>query len=149
MAKAIAKGDDKAPKKRRTIKKDGEDEQPIEAQQPVQAEQKPQPQPAQQAVAVAQPVKEPEKTVVTNGQNGETAVNGDKKNEFESTHAKYERIKRGNLHITDLQKMAVAELHEVCKREGVVEYTGMKKQELIFKILKERIQQNGDRKSVV
>ncbi|MBU1260359.1 MAG: Rho termination factor N-terminal domain-containing protein, partial [Planctomycetes bacterium] len=39
--------------------------------------------------------------------------------------------------------MTVAELHEVCKREGVKEFTGMKKQELIFKILKERIQQNG------
>ncbi|MCD4831247.1 MAG: transcription termination factor Rho [Anaerohalosphaeraceae bacterium] len=66
-----------------------------------------------------------------------------KKEDRESTHAKYERVKRGSLHITDLQKMTVAELHEVAKKENVKEYTGLKKQELIFKILKERVEQNG------
>ncbi len=59
------------------------------------------------------------------------------------THAKYEEIKRGNLHITDLQRMTVAGLHEIAKGEGLTEYTGLKKQELIFRILKERIRQNG------
>jgi transcription termination factor Rho len=59
------------------------------------------------------------------------------------THAKYEEVKRGHLHITELQKMTVAELHEVGKREGLQEYTGLKKQDLIFNILKERIRQNG------
>ncbi|HOW19612.1 MAG TPA: Rho termination factor N-terminal domain-containing protein, partial [Phycisphaerae bacterium] len=59
------------------------------------------------------------------------------------THAKYEEIKRGELHITDLQKMNVQELHEIARKEGLTEYTGLKKQELIFKILKERIRQNG------
>ena len=59
------------------------------------------------------------------------------------THAKYEEIKRGELHITDLQKMTAQELHEIAKKEGLQEYTGLKKQDLIFKILKERIRQNG------
>ncbi len=59
------------------------------------------------------------------------------------THAKYEEIKRGNTHLTELQKMNVAELHEVAKVEGLVEYTGLKKQDLVFKILKERINRNG------
>ncbi|NIM49724.1 MAG: transcription termination factor Rho [Gemmatimonadales bacterium] len=59
------------------------------------------------------------------------------------THAKYEEIKRGELHITDLQKMTVAELHDIAKNEGMTEFTGLKKQDLIFKILKERIHQNG------
>ena len=59
------------------------------------------------------------------------------------THAKYERVKRGELHIKDLQQMIVAELHEVAKKEGLTEYTGLKKQDLIFKILKQRIQQDG------
>ncbi|MEK7732273.1 MAG: Rho termination factor N-terminal domain-containing protein, partial [Planctomycetota bacterium] len=59
------------------------------------------------------------------------------------THAKYEEIKRGNIHITELQKMSVQELHEVAKKEGLEEYTGLKKQDLIFKILKERINRNG------
>ena len=59
------------------------------------------------------------------------------------THEKYERVKRGELHITDLQKMNVAELHEVAKKEGVEDYVGLLKQELIFHILKQRINQNG------
>jgi transcription termination factor Rho len=59
------------------------------------------------------------------------------------THAKYEKIKRGELHLTELQQMTVADLHEVAKKEGLSEYTGLKKQDLIFKILKQRIQQNG------
>ncbi len=61
----------------------------------------------------------------------------------EEMHAKYEKVKRGELHITDLQKMTVAQLHDIAKAEGLIEYTGLKKQELVFKILRERIQKNG------
>jgi len=61
----------------------------------------------------------------------------------ESTHAKYERIKKGNLYLTDLQKLTVAELHDIAKKENIQEYSALKKQDLIFRILKERIQQNG------
>ncbi|OHB60084.1 MAG: transcription termination factor Rho [Planctomycetes bacterium RBG_13_46_10] len=61
----------------------------------------------------------------------------------ESTHAKYERIKKGELYLTDLQKLTVAELHEIAKKEGITEYSALKKQDLIFRILKERIRQNG------
>ena len=66
-----------------------------------------------------------------------------KQAEEESTHAKYERIKKGNLYLTDLQKLSVSELHAMAKKEGIVEYSALKKQELIFRILKERIRQNG------
>ncbi len=66
-----------------------------------------------------------------------------KKAEEESTHAKYERIKKGDLYLTDLQKLTVAELHDVAKRENLSEYSALKKQDLIFRILKERIRQNG------
>ena len=59
------------------------------------------------------------------------------------THAKYEEIKRGELHIRDLQKLSVDALHEIARREGLLDYTGLSKSELIFKILKERIRQNG------
>jgi len=61
----------------------------------------------------------------------------------EEMHEKYERIKRGNLHITDLQKMAVAELHEVAKGEDVADYAGLGKQELVLEIMKRRIHRNG------
>ncbi len=59
------------------------------------------------------------------------------------THEKYERVKRGELHITDLQKMTVNDLHEVARKEGIEEYVGLTKQDLIFQILKRRINQNG------
>ncbi len=58
-------------------------------------------------------------------------------------HAKYERVKRGQLHLTDLQRMSVAELHDIAKSEGTTEYTGLSKQDLVFRILKGRIQKNG------
>lgn len=61
----------------------------------------------------------------------------------QETNEKYEEIKRGEMHITELQKMTIKELQETAKREGIKEYTGMKKQDLIFKILKERVNQNG------
>jgi len=76
-------------------------------------------------------------------QSPEQARQKEKAAEEESIHAKYERIKKGNLHITDLQNLTVAELHNIAKNEGLKEYTGLKKQDLIFKILKERIRQNG------
>ncbi len=47
------------------------------------------------------------------------------------------------MHITELQKMTIKELQDTAKREGIKEYTGLKKQDLIFKILKERVNQNG------
>jgi len=61
----------------------------------------------------------------------------------EEMHEKYERVKRGELHIKDLQKMSVAELHEIAKGEELDEYAGLGKQELVFKILKGRIQKDG------
>ena len=61
----------------------------------------------------------------------------------EEMQAKYEKVKRGELHITDLQKMTVGELHEIAKGEGLTEYTGLKKQDLVFKILRGRIQKDG------
>jgi transcription termination factor Rho len=66
-----------------------------------------------------------------------------KQAEEESTHAKYERIKKGNLYLTDLQKLTVADLHDIAKNENITEYSALKKQDLVFRILKERIRQNG------
>ena len=61
----------------------------------------------------------------------------------EETHEKYERVKRGELHITDLQRMDVSELHLIAKEEDIEEYVGLTKQDLVFKILKERIHRSG------
>ncbi|MFH1614112.1 MAG: transcription termination factor Rho [Planctomycetota bacterium] len=66
-----------------------------------------------------------------------------KKSLEESTHAKYERVKKGSLHLTELQTLTVSELHDIAKKEGMTEYSALKKQSLIFRIIKERIRQNG------
>ena len=63
--------------------------------------------------------------------------------EDKDTNEKYEEIKRGDMHITALQKMTIKELQSTAKTEGIKEYSGFKKQDLIFKILKERVNQNG------
>src|ERR1700745_772937 len=59
------------------------------------------------------------------------------------TNSRYEEIKRGGTHITELQQMTMPQLLRTAKEEGLTEYTGLKKQDLIFKILKERVKQNG------
>jgi len=59
------------------------------------------------------------------------------------TNNRYEEIKRGGTHITELQHMTMPQLLKTAKEEGLSEYTGLKKQDLIFKILKERVKQNG------
>ena len=65
------------------------------------------------------------------------------KEDEESIHEKYERIKKGDLHLKDLQDLDAAQLHKVAKDEGIQDYMGLNKQELVFRILKERIRQNG------
>ena len=59
--------------------------------------------------------------------------------------ARYEEIKRGegDIHIAELQRLTMKELIVLAKQENITEYTGLKKQVLIFKILKERTKMNG------
>ena len=51
-----------------------------------------------------------------------------KEAEDESTHDKYERIKKGNLYLTDLQKLTVAELHDMAKNDKITEYSAARQQ---------------------
>ena len=61
----------------------------------------------------------------------------------QETNDRYEEIKRGTTHISELQQMTMAHLLKVAKDEQLSDYSGLKKQDLIFKILKERVKQNG------
>ncbi len=47
------------------------------------------------------------------------------------------------LHVGNLQTMTIGELQELARQEGILEYTGLKKGDLIFKILKERVNKDG------
>ena len=61
------------------------------------------------------------------------------------TNSRYEEIKRGNTYITQLQQMTLAQLQVGAGDDSIPrdEWIGLKKQDLIFRILKERVKQNG------
>jgi transcription termination factor Rho len=63
----------------------------------------------------------------------------------EETNSRYEEVKRGSTYITELQQMTMVQLQKLAKDENIPreEWVGLKKQDLIFKILKERVKQNG------
>ena len=61
----------------------------------------------------------------------------------DETNDRYEKIKQGEIHIAELQKMSMSDLIDEARKENVAEVAGMKKQDLIFKILKERVKMNG------
>lgn len=61
----------------------------------------------------------------------------------DETDARYEKIKQGEVHIAELQRMNMNELIVEARKENVTDVAGLKKQDLIFKILKERVKMNG------
>ncbi len=63
----------------------------------------------------------------------------------EETNTRYEEIKHGKTYIIELQQMTMVQLQKLARDENIAreEWVGLKKQDLIFKILKERVKQNG------
>jgi transcription termination factor Rho len=61
----------------------------------------------------------------------------------EETDEQYEQIKQGDIHIAELQKLTMPQLIEEARKEELEDITGVKRQDLIFKILKERVKLNG------
>jgi transcription termination factor Rho len=63
------------------------------------------------------------------------------------TNKRYEAIKRGGgehgTHLAELQHMSMPQLLQIAKDEGIDDFAGLNKQDIIFKILKERVKQNG------
>jgi transcription termination factor Rho len=51
--------------------------------------------------------------------------------------------KQGETHIAELQRMTMQQLLEEARKENLTEVSGLKRQELIFRILKERVKLNG------
>jgi transcription termination factor Rho len=59
-------------------------------------------------------------------------------------HAELAKIEQlGDTHISALQKMSMAELIEEARQQSLTEIAGIKKQDLIFRILKERVKLHG------
>jgi transcription termination factor Rho len=61
----------------------------------------------------------------------------------QESHTRYEEAKRTNLHIAELQRMTVAQLHAIAKTEGIPDFVGLKKQDLVFHVLRNRVQSSG------
>ncbi len=122
-----------------------------EVAEPPKPQPQPQPQPQAQPPKAEQPKPEPrpehaerpERHEHRDHRGGGRGGEGDVANIDEETNAKYEQVKGGKLYIRDLQQMDVHQLHEIAKSDGIPDYIGMKKQDLIFQILRARIRQNG------
>ena len=56
---------------------------------------------------------------------------------------RYDLLKQNDTKIAELQKLSMAELIELARAEKITETAGEKKQDLVFKILKERVKLNG------
>src|SRR5258705_2295833 len=95
-------------------------------------------QPPVAVAAAVEPAPAPIQKQESSGGVGEDVADFD-----QETNAKYEQVKGGKLYIRDLQQMDVQGLHEIAKQEGIQDYIGLKKQDLIFQILRSRIRQNG------
>ncbi|MFP6751797.1 MAG: transcription termination factor Rho [Pirellulaceae bacterium] len=56
---------------------------------------------------------------------------------------RYDQLKQGETHITELQQLSMPELIEQARINQVQDVSGLKRMELIFEILKERVKSNG------
>ncbi len=63
--------------------------------------------------------------------------------ELEEADARFDKIKQTEFHVAKLQRMSFSDLVEVAKAEIVQEISGIKKQDLIVRILRERAKMNG------
>ncbi len=60
-----------------------------------------------------------------------------------TTQDRYDEIKQGDVHIAELQRMSMGDLIGQSRKVNLTDIAGMKKQDLIFRILKERVKMNG------
>src|SRR5262245_3079240 len=64
--------------------------------------------------------------------------------ETDIVHEHYETVKQGgDIHIAELQRMSTSPLIEEARKENLPDIAGIRRQDLIFKLLKERVKMNG------
>lgn len=62
----------------------------------------------------------------------------------QTPHEHYEQVLRqSEIHIAELQRMSMPQLLEIARQDQLGDLTNIKKQDLVFKILKERVKLNG------
>ncbi|UCD74930.1 MAG: Rho termination factor N-terminal domain-containing protein, partial [Phycisphaerales bacterium] len=61
----------------------------------------------------------------------------------EEAQGKYDLTKKDDLSLAALQHMALEELHKIAKRHRIPDFATLKKQKLVFEILKARARKHG------
>jgi len=97
-----------------------------------------------ETVAPAEKGEAPERSREPSGGRSSRPGGGREETGFdEAMHAKYERVKRGELHIVALQDKGLEELRTIAKDEGLEGYEELNRRALIFRILQRRIENDG------
>jgi transcription termination factor Rho len=74
---------------------------------------------------------------------GATAVDPSAPPKSPDRNDQYERVKREEIYLSKLQEFTMADLLKFARQEGIKEVMGLKKQEIIYKIIQEKAKQNG------
>jgi len=95
------------------------------------------------AAVVEEPAPEPIPTATTDSSENEQPHLPANKPATEMVNTRYEEIKRGTTYISQLQQMTVTQLMEIAEAENIADRHELRKQDLIYRIIKERVRQNG------
>jgi len=102
----------------------------------------PEPVPKPVVAVVAEPAEEPKPVAIKDSADSEQPIPANKP-ATEMVNTRYEEIKRGTTYISQLQQMTVTQLMEIAEAENIADRHELRKQDLIYRIIKERVRQNG------
>jgi transcription termination factor Rho len=117
---------------------------PILVEEPVAPPPAKEPEPVPEPVVavVAEPAEEPKPVAIKDSADSEQPIPANKP-ATEMVNTRYEEIKRGTTYISQLQQMTVTQLMEIAEAENIADRHELRKQDLIYRIIKERVRQNG------
>ena len=117
---------------------------PVLVEEPVAPPPAKEPEPVPEPVVavVAEPAEEPKQVAIKDSADSEQPIPANKP-ATEMVNTRYEEIKRGTTYISQLQQMTVTQLMEIAEAENIADRHELRKQDLIYRIIKERVRQNG------
>ncbi|MFZ4645244.1 MAG: transcription termination factor Rho [Gemmataceae bacterium] len=117
---------------------------PVLVEEPVAPPPAKEPEPVPEPVVavVAEPAEEPKPVAIKDSADSEQPIPANKP-ATEMVNTRYEEIKRGTTYISQLQQMTVTQLMEIAEAENIADRHELRKQDLIYRIIKERVRQNG------
>ncbi len=118
---------------------------PVLVEEPVAPPPAKEPEPVPEpvvVVVVAEPAEEPKPVAIKDSADSEQPIPANKP-ATEMVNTRYEEIKRGTTYISQLQQMTLTQLMEIAEAENIADRHELRKQDLIYRIIKERVRQNG------